>query len=35
MLRVFRHGGTVAMKDDKEGDASADSISLAYTRRPL
>jgi hypothetical protein len=32
--RVFRHGGTFVKKDDKEGDASAGSIPLVYTRRP-
>lgn len=32
--RVFRHGGTVATKDDKEGDASAGSFPFVYTRRP-
>jgi len=32
--RVFRHGGTFATKDDKEGDARAGSIPLLYTRRP-
>lgn len=31
---VFRHGGTVVTKDDKEGDANAGSIPLVYTRRP-
>jgi hypothetical protein len=31
--RVFRHGGTVATKDDKEGDASDGSIPLVYTSR--
>jgi hypothetical protein len=32
---VFRHGRTVATKDDKEGDASADSLTPSFTPEGL